>query len=283
MNETEPVLYAAADGIATITLNRPERMNAMTDDLMGGITEALVRVVKDHSVRVVVVTGAGRAGRGFCAGADLAEVVEVAEAEEPSDEQVNANDQDSRNGNDTFNTAMRSLMTCPVPTIARVNGPAAGGGFGLALACDITIASNSAFFVATFGPNLGIVPDMGATWSIPLRVGRARALGLTLLGDRISAGQAVEWGLIWSSVDDDQLDDETARVAAVLKRSSPSTVTRIRQTVDAAIHNSFSEQLDLEMHHQAVLIPRNMREGAKAFMEKREPTFGGERDAERST
>ena len=283
MNETEPVLYAAADGIATITLNRPERMNAMTDDLMGGITEALVRVVKDHSVRVVVVTGAGR---GFCAGADLAEVVEVvevAEAEEPSDEQVNANDQDSRNGNDTFNTAMRSLMTCPVPTIARVNGPAAGGGFGLALACDITIASNSAFFVATFGPNLGIVPDMGATWSIPLRVGRARALGLTLLGDRISAGQAVEWGLIWSSVDDDQLDDETARVAAVLKRSSPSTVTRIRQTVDAAIHNSFSEQLDLEMHHQAVLIPRNMREGAKAFMEKREPTFGGERDAERST
>jgi len=293
MNETEPVLYAAADGIATITLNRPERMNAMTDGLMRGITEALVRVAKDQTVRVVVVTGAGR---GFCAGADLAEVADgdkvaevdkAAKAEEspenPSNEQANASNQDSADGGDTFNTAMRSLMTCPVPTIARVNGPAAGGGFGLALACDITIASNSAFFVATFGPNLGIVPDMGATWSIPLRVGRARALGLTLLGDRISADQAVEWGLIWSSVDDGKLDEETARVAAVLKRSSPSTVTRIRQTIDAAIHNSFSEQLDLEMQHQAVLIPRNMREGARAFMEKREPTFGGERDAEQPT
>ena len=173
---------------------------------------------------------------------------------------------------------MRALMDCPVPTIARVNGPAAGGGFGLALACDITIAARSAFFVATFGPNLGIVPDMGATWSIPLRVGRARALGITLLGDRISAAEAEEWGLIWSCVDDDQLDDEVAKAAAVLKRSSPSTVTRIRNTVDQAIHNNFSDQLDLEMAHQAVLIPRNMRAGAQAFLDKRQPEFGPERD-----
>jgi 2-(1,2-epoxy-1,2-dihydrophenyl)acetyl-CoA isomerase len=172
---------------------------------------------------------------------------------------------------------MRALMDCPVPTIARINGPAAGGGFGLALACDITVAAQSAFFVATFGPNLGIVPDMGATWNIPLRAGRARALGITLLGERISAAQAQQWGLIWSSVADDALDEEVARIASILQRSSPSTVTRIRQTIDAAFDNTFSDQLDLEMVHQAVLIPRNMREGAQAFMDKREPRFGGER------
>ena len=119
---------------------------------------------------------------------------------------------------------------------------------------------------------------MGATWSIPLRVGRARALGITLLGDRISAAQALEWGMIWSAVADDQLDNEVAKIAAVLKRSSPGTVTRIRASIDAAIHNTFSDQLELEMVHQSVLIPRNMRDGALAFMEKREPKFGGERD-----
>ncbi|HJN52828.1 MAG: enoyl-CoA hydratase-related protein [Pseudomonadales bacterium] len=268
----EPVLYTINDGIATITLNRPAVMNAMTNGLMRGISEALARVVADDSIRVVVLTGAGR---GFCSGADLAEAAGPPARERASDAPTEVNSAGTR---DPFNTAMRAVMDCPVPTIARVNGPAAGGGFGLALACDITVAAASAFFVATFSPRLGVVPDMGATWSIPLRVGRARALGITLLGDRISAAQALEWGLIWSAVADDELDDEVARIAAVLKRSSPSTVRRTRETIDAAIHNSFSDQLDLEMAHQAVLISRNMRQGALAFLEKREPEFGGERD-----
>ena len=272
MPDTAPVRYTHEDGIATITLNRPDAMNAMTNGLMRGISEAMARVIADDSIRVVVLTGTGR---GFCAGADLAQVASPTERNDAVDTDPNSRPDDS---GDAFNTAMRALMDCPVPTIARVNGPAAGGGFGLALACDIAVAAESAFFVATFGPNLGIVPDMGATWSIPLCVGRARALGITLLGDRISAAQAQEWGLIWSTVADDQLDDEVARVASVLKRSSPGTVTRIRETIDAAIHNSFSDQLDLEMVHQGVLIPRNMREGAIAFMEKRVPHFSGERN-----
>ncbi|HIG40834.1 MAG: enoyl-CoA hydratase-related protein [bacterium] len=272
MQDTDPVLFTSADDIATITLNRPAAMNAMTDGLMCGLSEALAQVLDDDSIRVVVITGAGR---GFCAGADLAQVADpsLKEAAEGKASEVESDDTE-----DSFNTAMRALMDCPVPTIARVNGPAAGGGFGLALACDITIAAESAFFIATFGPRLGIVPDMGATWSIPLRVGRARALGITLLGDRITATQAQEWGMIWRAVTDDQLDNEVATVAAVLKRSSPSTVTRIRASIDAAIHNTFSDQLDLEMEHQGVLIPRNMQKGALAFMEKREPRFGGERD-----
>ena len=262
----DPVLYAASNGIVTITLNRPKRMNAMTNELMSGISDALAAVTDDQSIRVVILTGAGR---GFCAGADLVQVAQEPTA--PAEPEENAT-------GDVFNTAMRALMDCPVPTIARVNGAAAGGGFGLALACDISVAARSAFFVATFGPNLGIVPDMGVTWSIPLRVGRSRALGISLLGERLRADQAVNWGLIWSVVEDDQLDAEIDRIAAVLRRSSPGTVSRIRSSIDASIHNSFSDQLDLEMAHQAVLVPRNMRAGAQAFLEKRVPTFGGERD-----
>tara|TARA_A100001037_G_scaffold306853_1_gene357202 strand:- start:2489 stop:3298 length:810 start_codon:yes stop_codon:yes gene_type:complete len=269
VSAAEPLLYAVKDGIATLTLNRPESLNAMNDELMGGISAALEQVRHDQSIRVVVVTGAGR---GFCAGADLA-----AAADAPpignTDAQALPDD-----AGDVFNGAMRDLMDCPVPTIARVNGAAAGGGLGLALACDITIAAESAFFVATFGPNLGIVPDLGSTWSIPLRIGRARALGMTLLGDRISATQAEQWGLVWRAVPNAELDAEVSRIAETLKRSSPSAATRIRQAIDAATQNTFSEQLDLEMVHQGVLIPRNMQEGARAFMEKRPPEFDGKRD-----
>lgn len=275
--QEHPVLFHAADGVATITLNRPETLNAMNNDLMQGITDSLKTVERDHSIRAVIITGQGR---GFCAGADLVGVANPKSApsirtNESKDTPDRKTDQE---GDDTFNTAMRELMNCPVPTIARINGPAAGGGFGLALACDVTIAGHSAFFVATFGPKLGIVPDMGATWNIPRRVGRARALGLTLLGTRLSAADAESWGLIWQSVPDDNLDQAVADVVAILKRSSPATATRIRQTIDAALDNDFSDQLDLEMTHQAVLIPRNMQAGARAFLAKKEPTFGPERD-----
>ncbi|MEM7100248.1 MAG: enoyl-CoA hydratase-related protein [Pseudomonadota bacterium] len=255
------VEYQAADGIATITLNRPESLNAMNNELMGGISTSIDQVREDESVRVVVITGRGR---GFCAGADLKQTAEGSGSEGGS--------------GDFFTTAMRDIYDCPVPTIARVNGAAAGGGLGLALATDITIAGDSAFFVATFGPRLGIVPDMGATWSIPNRVGRARAMGLTLLGDRITAQQAQEMGLIWAAVPDNELDDAVADTAARLARCAPAAMTRIRQSIDAAANNTFSRQLDLEMAHQAVLIPRNMQAAAVAFVEKREPEFSGRRD-----
>jgi 2-(1,2-epoxy-1,2-dihydrophenyl)acetyl-CoA isomerase len=269
MLKTDTVKLTLNADIATITLNRPEAMNAMTNELMRGISEALAVVESNTDIRVVILTGAGR---GFCAGADLVQVAEPNKEKDPAPE----NSDSSKQGDD-FNAAMRALIDCPVPTIARINGPAAGGGFGLALACDITVAAHSAFFVATFGPNLGIVPDMGATWSIPQRVGRARALGITLLGDRITAEQALEWGMIWDAVDESRLDPRVNEIANVLKRSSPSAVTRTRQTVDAAIHNTFSDQLDLEMQHQAVLIPKNMQDGAKAFLAKTTAHFSGER------
>ena len=267
MTDEKVVLYEVEDGIATICLNRPDRMNAMNNALMQGISDAVNKVREDHSVRVVVLTGAGR---GFCAGADLQQV-----ADDSGAQQSNSDDSEQLGG--TFNRALVDLMECPVPTVAKVNGAAAGGGFGLALACDISVAAHSAFFVATFGPNLGIVPDMGTTWNLPLRVGRARALGLALLGERIPATKAEQWGLIWSAVADAELDVRVAEIAEVLKRSSPDASVRIRDTINAANHNSFPEQLDLEMAHQAVLIPKNMREGARAFLQKRTPQFDGSR------
>ena len=256
MNESI-VQYTTDNGVATITLKRPDTLNAMNTELMKSISDRMSRVVEDKEIRVVVITGAGR---GFCAGADLANA--------PTDEAP-----DNEGMDDAFNPALRAIYNCPVPTIARVNGPAAGGGMGLALACDITIAAKSAFFVATFGPRLGIVPDLGSTWTLPRGVGRARALAAALLGDRISAEQAEAWGLIWKSVADNDLDIEVDKLTSRLKVSSSEAMVRIRQSIDAAAHNSFSDQLDLEMQHQGVLIPRNMQEGAAAFMEKREPSF----------
>ncbi len=259
-----PVRFGVEGAIATVTLNRPDTLNAMSDALMQAISEAFDAVEKNNDIRAVVLTGAGR---GFCSGADLR-----AAATTPS-----FGSSATGSMNDVFNPALKALNDCPVPTIARINGAAAGGGMGLALACDITIAARSAFFVATFGPRLGIVPDMGATWSIPARVGRARALGITLLGDRITADEAQDWGLIWRAVDDAALDDTVADIAARLARMSPDAAYRIRRSIDAAQNNGFAEQLDLEMLHQRELIPHNMRTGAEAFVNRTEPVFAGRR------
>ena len=260
------VQYGCEDGVSTLTLNRPESLNAMNDELMQDISSALNVVNDDDDVRVVVITGAGR---GFCSGADLnnsADATQGALEEDPT-----------ASMGDVFNPALAALHRCPVPTIARINGVAAGGGLGLALACDITIAVKSTFLVATFGPRLGIVPDLGSTWSLPRRAGRARALGMAMLGDRVSAEQAAQWGLIWKCVEDDQLDSEVTATAEILKRTNPDAMVRIRQSIDGATTTDFVDQLRIEMEHQAVLIPRNMTEGAQAFLEKREPEFDGRR------
>jgi 2-(1,2-epoxy-1,2-dihydrophenyl)acetyl-CoA isomerase len=267
MKNPDSILFTVDDGVARLTLNRPNTLNAINPGMMRAISAAMSAVRDDLSIRVVIITGAGR---GFCAGADLGDVARGQPVSTDAGQSANEN-------GSLYNDTMRAIADCPVPTIARVNGAAAGGGFGLALACDISIAGDSAFFIATFGPRLGIVPDLGTTWNLPVRAGRARALGISLLGERITAAQAAAWGLIWKSVADDVLDAEVDRIAGILKRSSPSAATRIRSSTDAAFRHSFSEQLDLEMVHQAVLIPRNMQEGARAFMNKREPQFGGER------
>jgi len=276
--ETMPngtVQYDVEDGVATVLLDRPETLNSMNDALMLDIQAALARVDADLTVGVVVLTGAGRA---FCAGADLnglgsAPIGEGSETPQ-TDDRMDAAIAASIDGMaEVFNPTMRAVRACRVPTIARVNGAAAGGGLGLSLACDITIAADSAFFVATFGPRLGIVPDLGSTWSLPNRIGQARAMGIAMLGDRIGAPQAAEWGMIWKSVPADELDTTVAETAAVLKNTSAEAMRRIRSSISTASARSFSDQLDLEHEHQSTLIPMNMVEGAAAFIEKREPNF----------
>lgn len=251
------------DGVATVTLDRPDSLNSMTNDLMDDITSA-VAAAERSSARVVVVTGNGR---GFSSGADLS----------PGDGGDGAGLSDGTRVTDGmdhhFHPATLALKNCAVPTVARVNGVAAGGGLGLALTCDIAIAARSAFFVATFGPRLGIVPDLGTTWSLPARIGRARSFGMAMLGDRITAEQAEQWGLIYRVVDDDDLDVEVGRAVDILKRCSPEAMRRIRSSIDTAATRSFEAQLDVERDHQAVLIPKNMAEGAAAFIAKRDPVF----------
>lgn len=258
------VQLACDDGVATITLDRPDTLNSLTDDLMDDLSHALASAQADPRARVIVITGSGR---GFCSGADLGGVRQPVEG-------AASGDHSAVDGMDRhFNPALRAIKEAAIPTVARVNGVAAGGGLGLALACDITIAARSAFFVATFGPRLGIVPDLGTTWTLPARVGLARAMGMAMLGERISADRAAEWGLIYTAVDDDQLDAAVTRVTDILKRTSGEAMSRIRSSIDSASTRSFCEQLDLERDHQAVLIPMNMHEGAAAFLEKREPNF----------
>lgn len=269
------VRYDVEAGVATVTLNRPQSLNSMNDELMLELDEALGRVEADPAVRVLVLTGAGR---GFCSGADLSAGDEGdADGEDAGDDPGAVADAVAANMDDVFHPPIRRLAELPVPTIARVNGVAAGGGLGLALGCDVAVAARSARFVCTFGPRLGIVPDLGTTFHLPHRVGKARARGIAMLGEPISADQAVEWGLIWAAVDDDRLDDTVADLATRLARSSPDAMVRIRQSFEQAESNSLSQQLDLERDHQRQLIPRNMDEGAAAFREKREPHFDGTR------
>jgi 2-(1,2-epoxy-1,2-dihydrophenyl)acetyl-CoA isomerase len=267
MSEARTVRYGVEGAVATITLDRPESLNAMSNALMTDLHWALEQVVADESVRVAVVTGAGR---GFCSGADLGPTAgrRAGPGPELDDEAI------ARSMDDVFHPPLRLLSQLPVPTVARVNGVVAGGGLGLALGCDLVVAARSARFVCTFGPRLGIVPDLGTTFHLPHLVGRARARGIAMLGPSITADQAAEWGLIWAAVDDDQLDTEVDTITTQLARSSPDAMTRIRQAIDSAQTNSLGQQLDVERDHQRVLIPRNMGEGAAAFMEKREPVFG---------
>ena len=260
-----------AGDVATVTLNRPETLNSMNDKFMNDITEAFGMIAADGSVRAVILTGAGR---GFCSGADLRNAA-AGDAEGFDADAAGGTAADSMDN--VFHPAIRAVSECPVPTVARINGVVAGGGIGLALSCDVAISARSAFFVATFGPRLGIVPDLGTTWQLPMRVGRARALGMTMLGERVTADQAENWGLVWKTVNDEELDSAVGQVIEVLRRSSPAAMSRIRQSVDGAMQRGLADQLDVEMGHQAVLIPRNMADGAAAFLAKSDPSFSGDR------
>lgn len=259
------ILCEVADGIARLTLNRPDKLNSFTGQMHAELRTALDYVQSDHSVRVLVLSGAGRA---FSAGQDLAD---------PDMAQIDGRMPDIGNVVErNYKPLVMRLQNLRVPTIAAVNGIAAGAGASLALACDLVIAAKSASFLQAFS-KIGLIPDTGGTWLLPQRVGMARAMGLALLAEKLPAEKAAEWGLIWECVEDDSF---TARIDALAKQLSTAptkALVRTRQAMHAAPGHTLEQQLSFEggMMRELGWSP-DYAEGVKAFMEKRSPKFTGE-------
>jgi 2-(1,2-epoxy-1,2-dihydrophenyl)acetyl-CoA isomerase len=263
----QTILLETAGGVARLTLNRPQSLNSINKALIDEIRAALRALAKDESVRVLIVTGAGR---GFCAGADLAGNDFGDGVQRSVGEGV------SHSMEIGYNPLVRELAGFSKPVICAVNGIAAGGGVGLALCGDVVIAAKSASFVQVFGPRLGLVPDMGCTWFLPQLLGRARSRALALFGDRLSAETAAEWGLIWAAVDDDKLMSEAESLAERLAKGPALAFSQIKRLLDLAAFNSLDEQLELERETQKRLgDTEDFREGVTAFLAKREPQFKG--------
>ena len=247
--------YEVSEGIATLTLNRPERLNAFNEDLVKGALKAVDEARIDPAVKALVLTGNGR---GFCAGADLAGGLA------PTGEGVNAAMRD------LYNPLILAIDDFPKPTIAAINGVAAGAGVGLALVCDIAVAARSASFVLTVGPLLGLVPDLGVTWFLPRAIGRARARALALLGDKLPAERAAEWGLVWTCVDDEACLPTARALAVRLGRGSAEAFFEIRRLMDRAETSDLAAQLDAERETQIGLIVKpSFLEGVRNFLARK--------------
>jgi 2-(1,2-epoxy-1,2-dihydrophenyl)acetyl-CoA isomerase len=252
------------DGLLNITLNRPDRLNAFTAGMLEEFNEILASAARDQETRALLLTGAGR---GFCAGQDLNDrTVAPGSAAPDLGESLEKR----------YNPAVRLMRGMPKPIVVAVNGVAAGAGANLALAGDLVYAARSARFIQSFA-RIGLIPDSGGTYFLPRRVGMARAFGLALLGEPLSAEQAVSWGLIWDVVDDDQLIGIANAVARKLAAGPTSGFGRIKQALNASTSNTLEIQLDLERDLQRLAgRSDDYAEGVAAFMAKREAVFKGE-------
>jgi 2-(1,2-epoxy-1,2-dihydrophenyl)acetyl-CoA isomerase len=267
MTEAEALVLVAQTGaVRTLTLNRPQALNSFTTAMHAELLAALDAAAADAVVRCVVITGAGR---GFCAGQDLSDPA-VAPNPAPGATQPDIGDLIER----CYVPLALCIRSMPVPVIAAVNGVAAGAGANFALGCDIVLAAPSASFIQAFA-KIGLVPDCGGTWLLPRLVGRARALGLALLGDKLGAREAERIGLIWRCVDDDAaLPGEAAALAERLAQMPVKALAQTRAALDAAAGLDFGQALAAEARLQRTLgMADDYREGVAAFMARRPAVF----------
>jgi 2-(1,2-epoxy-1,2-dihydrophenyl)acetyl-CoA isomerase len=259
----ESILVQSAGGIARVTLNRPDRLNSFTAAMHEELRDAMAKVRADASARVLLLSGAGR---GFCAGQDLSDRA-VAPGDVPVDlgASIEAN----------YRPLVLALQSFPMPVVCAVNGVAAGAGANIALACDLVIAAKSASFIQAFC-KIGLIPDSGGTYFLPRLVGTARAMGLALLGDKLPAQQAADWGLIWKCVEDADLAPTVDALLAQLAQAPTRGLVATRRALHASSHATLEAQLDLERDLQRELGNcADYREGVAAFLAKRVPQFTG--------
>lgn len=260
------ILYNAENGVAVIRFNRPQALNAVTFDSLAQLSAAFDRAASESDVKVIVLTGEGR---GFCSGADLAQNM----ANPPIDAEGKLDlglplEQ-------YYNPLVLKMRAMPKPIIAAVNGMAAGAGASFALMADITIAARSAYFLQAF-VNIGLVPDAGGTWILPRSIGPQRAMALAMLGEKLPAEKAKEWGLIWDVVDDDALMTTVSALAHRLANGPSAALARIKQTLHAAHGNELAQQLVLERELQRECgKTQDFAEGTLAFAQKRKANFKG--------
>jgi 2-(1,2-epoxy-1,2-dihydrophenyl)acetyl-CoA isomerase len=259
----DTVLVARSGGVTRLTLNRPDKLNAFTTGMHAELRAALEAAAADARCRVVVLTGAGRA---FCAGQDLAETRPSGAGDAP----------DSGNRLEQwYNPLVRLITTLEKPVICAVNGVAAGAGANVALACDLVYAARSASFLQAFA-RIGLVPDASGTWTLPRLVGPARARGLTMLAEPLSAEKAEAWGLIWKAVDDDKLEAEVSAVAQKLAVAPTYGLALTKRAILLSSTNTLSQQLDVERDLQQLAASSpDAKEGVAAFLEKRPARFTG--------
>ncbi|SFS75020.1 Enoyl-CoA hydratase [Sulfitobacter marinus] len=254
----QTLTYDVTDGLAIITLNRADKMNALTTQMRAEIEHAFTQAGKQ--ARCVVLTGAGRA---FCSGQDL------------GDSNGGAAMDLERTLRDEYAPMLRAIASCPVPTIAAVNGAAAGAGANLALAADVVIAAETAYFLQAF-TRIGLIPDAGGTYTLPRQMGMAKAMGAALFADKISARQADDWGMIWQAVPDAEFDAYWRAKAAQLASGPTQAYASTKKAIRESWDNSYEDQLALEAREQGKCgQSRDFKEGVIAFLQKRIAKFEG--------